>query len=147
MELSELMDERVMRLSMSASTKSEAIDELIGVLDENGVVADKLKLKQAVLAREAEYATSFGLGVAIPHAKSDAALRSAIAFGKTDKGLIWSDSDPEPVYMFFMIVVPEQARQEHLRLLAKLSRKLAHEEIRAQILQSKTADEIIAVLS
>lgn len=48
--------------------------------------------------------------------------------------------------MIFLIVVPMEARNQHLKLLAQISRKLVHEEVRNKVLEAKSAEEVIDAL-
>ncbi len=70
-----------------ASTKEEALDRLIGKLDEAGRLTNKEEMKRAILAREAQGSTGIGEGIAIPHAKTAAVKVPSIAFGLSQEGV------------------------------------------------------------
>ncbi|MFV2046390.1 fructose-specific PTS transporter subunit EIIC, partial [Metabacillus sp. YM-086] len=49
-------------------------------------------------------------------------------------------------YLFFMIAAPEGANNTHLEALSKLSSILMKQEVRDQLLQAKTEDEVLAII-
>jgi len=87
-----------------------------------------------------------GFGVAIPHGKTDAVNEPFLGFAKT-KDVEWAAPDGKPVDLVFIIGVPEaQAGDEHLRILAKLSRKLMKEEFRQLLRKANSKEDILAAV-
>lgn len=130
---------------LKATTKNEAIDELIDLLDKDGKVLDKEEFKKAVLKREEEFSTGIGMGIAIPHGKCGAVKEASIVFGKSKKGIDYQSMDDEPAYLFFLIAVPNESDDLHLRALGEISRKLMHAEIREQLMNAQSFEEFIKV--
>ena len=147
MSLTNLLQGEFIELDMQASTKQAAITELSSLLMSKGVLNNEKAFIQAVLAREAECTTGIGMGVAIPHGKSDGVERASLCFGRSLKGFDYESLDGKPVHLIFLIAVPEDSNDEHLRILSQISRKIMHEEIREQLLTAKSADGIYAALS
>ena len=89
---------------------------------------------RAALAREEQGTTAVGDGIAIPHAKSDAVGSPFIGFARVASGVEWGAADGKPARLVFLIGVPEsQAGDEHLRILAQLSRALMKKQVRAEL--------------
>jgi len=130
---------------LKATSKEEAINELIQILYEDGKIIDKEKFKQAVLKREEEFSTGIGMGIAIPHGKSDAVKEASIAFGRSNKGVDYESMDDEPAHLFFLIAVPEESSDVHLRALSEISRKLMHTETRENLFKVESFEEFIKV--
>lgn len=130
---------------LKATTKDEAIDELIELLANDGKLTDKAEFKAAVLKREEEFSTGIGMGIAIPHGKCAAVKEASIVFGKSDKGIDYQSMDDELAHLFFLIAVPKESSDIHLRALSEISRKLMHIEVRDGLLKSKSFEELSKV--
>jgi len=136
-----------MRLGLSSRDKNGVIRELITLLANAGVVSDEKGMYESVLLREKEFSTGIGFGIAIPHAKCKWVNRPAVAFGRCADGIIWTGEEDTEVDLVFLIAVPDDAENQHLKLIAKISRKLVHEEVREQIRCSCDPQGVIDVLS
>ena len=130
---------------LKATTKNEAIDELIELLEKDGKLTNKGEFKEAVLKREEEFSTGIGMGIAIPHGKSSAVIEASMVFGKSEKGIDYQSMDDEPAHLFFLIAVPNDSSDVHLRALSEISRKLMHSEVRNQLLKAESFEELISV--
>lgn len=128
---------------LKAENKIQAIDELIDILYKDGKVRDKEEFKKAVLKREEEFSTGIGMGIAIPHGKNKAVVEPSIAFGKSVKGIDYESMDDKPAHLFFLIAVPEESSDVHLKALSEISRKLMHSEIREMLMNATSFEEFI----
>lgn len=144
MDISEILSPENITLDLKARTREEAISELMDLLFASGAVSNKEEMVNAALEREKEFSTGIGMQVAIPHAKSRFVNRAAIAFGRND-GVQWPTEDGLDPKMIFLIVVPLEAMNQHLKLLAQISRKIIHREVRQAILKAPTKDSVINV--
>jgi PTS system fructose-specific IIA component len=104
-------------------------------------------VEDAVWRREETYSTGIGFGVAIPHCKSSAVHASSIAFLRPAQPFLWAADDDEPVNMVILLAINDTAPgDEHLRIIAKLSRRLMHEEFRQKLLEAPAAADVVAAL-
>jgi PTS system fructose-specific IIA component/PTS system nitrogen regulatory IIA component len=131
--------------NLKATTKDSVLEELINILAADGKILDKAEFKKAVLKREEEFSTGIGMGIAIPHGKSSAVKEASIVFGRSHKGIDYQSMDDEPAHLFFLIAVPEQSSDLHLRALSEISRKLMHAEIREQLFIAQSFEDFIKV--
>jgi len=132
---------------LKSGSKDDVISELTDILAADGKIIDKEKFKEAVMNREKEFSTGIGMGIAIPHGKSDAVAEASIAFGKSTKGIDYDSMDGEPAHFFFLIAVPTESNDVHLRALSEISRKLMHAEVRESLLKAATFEEFINVFN
>ncbi len=144
--LTNLFSESLYIPELQGTQKEQIIDELIEKLDTAGRLSDKSALRAAVLKREADFSTAIGMGVAIPHGKSHGVNFPSLVFARSLQGVDFDAMDEEPSYLFFLIAVPEDGGEEHLKVLSTLSRKLMHQEVRQSLMQATTYEEIIAIL-
>lgn len=146
MRITDLLTESTIALDLNASSKNAVIDELVDTLWSAGKLYDKVKYHDAIHARESQSTTGIGEGIAIPHAKTDAVKTPAIAFGKSKSGVDYQSLDGTPAHLFFMIAAPAGGAQTHLDALAKLSGILMNEDVRAQLLNAETKEEVLAII-
>lgn len=142
----DLLDPKSICLSATPKSKEEAISTLVDSIALSGCIQDKVHFRDAVLARENESSTGFGEGIAIPHAKSDAVLRPALASMVVPNGVDFDAFDDEPVHLLFLIASPQHASGAHLDVLARLSTLLMSSDFRADLLKAKTVDEYLEVI-
>ncbi|MBN8235426.1 PTS sugar transporter subunit IIA [Halobacillus kuroshimensis] len=147
MRITDLLTEETIVLNMSASSKPEAIDELVDKLDEAGRLNDRGGFKKAIEDREGQSTTGIGDGIAIPHAKTNAVQNPAIAFGRSQEGLDYESLDGQPTHLFFMIAASEGANNTHLETLSRLSSFLMDNKFREQLEAAQTKEEIIAAIN
>lgn len=146
MSIAEIMNDKMIKLQLESKDKISVIRELAELLYENDKLYDKEKYIEAVLKREEEFSTGVGMGIAIPHGKSSAVKEPALAFGRSIEGIDYGALDGKPSNFFFIIAVPENSNDEHLRLLSQISRKLMHNEVREKLLKANTPSEVIEAL-
>lgn len=143
MQIDELIDVENISVTNDPLTKDQAIDKLVQLLSESGVVDDSEDVTKAIFKRENEISTSVGYGVAIPHARSKAVNKASIAILKDLNGIEWGE---DRVNLVFMIVAEEAASDEHLKMLSKISTFLMDEVFRAKLLVATSNKEILDVL-
>lgn len=144
MEIQDLLSASRMSFDLKAGTKADAINEMVDILNADGKLTDKEQYKAAVLHREKEFSTGIGMGIAIPHAKNAAVKEAALTFGISKKGVDYESLDGELAHLFFLIAVPANSNDVHLKVLSYISRKLMHEEVREKLLAATSYAEVLA---
>lgn len=147
MRITELLTKDTINLSLISEQKLGVIDELVTVLDSAGRLADMPEYKKAILAREEQSTTGIGEGIAIPHAKTKAVKQPAIAFGRSISGVDYQSLDGQPAHLFFMIAAPEGANNTHLEALSRLATILMKEEVRKQLVEAKSENDVIDIIN
>ena len=146
MKITQLLTKKTILLSIEGNQKETTIDQLVNILYRAGKISSKSEYKAAILKREEQSTTGIGEGIAIPHAKVAAVKEAAIAFGKSVTGVDYESLDGQPAHLFFMIAAPEGANNTHLEALARLSGMLMNEEVRKELLNATTADEVLSII-
>jgi multiphosphoryl transfer protein len=142
-----LIDPDIIVLGSDNSAKGTVIRELVNTLYADGRTADPDAVEDAVWRREETYSTGIGFGVAIPHCKSGAVQSNSIAFLRPTKPFLWAEGDDEPVNMVILLAINDAAPgDEHLRIIAMLSRRLMHDEFRQRLLDAPSAADVVAAL-
>lgn len=141
-----LLKANCVAVQLRATNKQEAIDELLGLLDRNGLLADPQAVRQDVLAREKQMSTGLTEGLAIPHAKSNGAKELAIALGLKGQGIEFASLDLEPAHAIFLIVSPVDRTGPYLQCLAEISSLYAQPQVRDRLLRARTVEEVLAAM-
>ncbi len=145
--IDDLTSPALVLLDLAAPDPAGAIDEMASLLERQGRVSDRATYVQAVLKREEETGgTGMESGIAIPHAKSAAVTRPAIAFARSGGGIDFGAEDGTKADLIFLIAAPEGADELHVKMLSRLARRLVHEEFRTRLRDAATPEEVVAVI-
>ena len=87
---------------------------------------------EGLLYRENQQTTGFQDGFAIPHCKDNTVFSPKVLVFKTNP-IDWDSLDGKPVTVSLVVLVPQNASNEHLKLLAKLAKALIDNSFQEQI--------------
>lgn len=146
MKLSDILDLNNIIISLKAQNKITVIEELAGAIMESYPSLKEDELIKILLERERLGSTGIGDGVAIPHGKVPGINDPVISFGRSEGGLDFESMDGEPVYLFFLLVAPEDSANIHLKVLAKIAKILKNNSFRKQLFEAKTREEIYKII-
>ena len=146
MKLSRFCDDQLIEFDLSASSKEDALKELVELASRSQLVKDSDQLYKDVTDREALVTTGVGYCVAFPHAKTRATKGIVIAFGRSAAGIDFDAIDGKPVTLFFLIAAPEDAIGAHLNVMARLSYMMKIEENRNKLTEVSSPDELFSVI-
>lgn len=141
-DIDDLIPEAHISLDEPPAEKEAAIEYLLDLVTDAGRVADRDAALDALFAREAETTTGVGMGIGIPHAKTDAVTQPSVAFTRSSDGVDFDAMDDKPATLLFMILVPEAGGDDHLSILSALSRALMHEEVRDNLFAAETPADV-----
>ena len=145
MKIVEFLNEKAVTGNVKASDKEGVIREMVDILCKAEGIKNKEELVKALINRETLGSTGIGQGVGIPHAKTNAVKRLVAAFGISHEGVRFDALDGEPVYIFFLLVAPEDSAGPHLKGLARISRLLKDKFFR-ESLKALTDEKAIVKL-
>jgi fructose-specific phosphotransferase system IIA component len=141
-----IMTKDMIILGLEASSKEEAIGKLARVFEKHDKLSDYNDYIKQVLKREEHFPTAIGFGVATPHAKCASVREACSAFARLKNEIQWS-KDEKVKYIFLFAVPDENGSSDHLRVLARLSRKIMREEFRKKLEDTDDIDEIYKILT
>ncbi len=124
MKIVEFLNEKAISADIKATTKEGVIRELVDVLAKAEGIKNKEELVKVLINRESLGSTGIGQGVGIPHGKTNTVKKLVAAFGICHTGVDFDALDGEPVFIFFLLVAPEDSAGPHLKGLARISRLL-----------------------
>lgn len=146
MKITDLLSKDTVDINVEAASKDEVIKKAVALISKSGAVKDLKTYEEGVFKREEESTTGIGEGIAIPHCKSDAVLRPALAALVIPKGVDYNSLDGEPVHLLFLIAAPNTADNVHLDVLARLSNMLMNEDFINGLLNAKSKEEFLKVI-
>jgi len=136
----------LIELDVELHNKFDVINYIVKKMDVLHRTTDKSKLLEDIFLREKEGPTSMGLGVAIPHAQTDSVTAPSVIFIRLKKDIDWNDDSN--IRLIFGICVPtSNSDNQHLKILAKISRNLLNEDFRSQLLTANTSEECEKILN
>lgn len=124
MKITDFLDQRTIKIGLTATNKEDILKELVDVLAEVKELGDRKAIVKALFERESLGSTGIGQGIAIPHGKTDRVKELVAVLGVSRKGVNFDALDGEPVYIFFLLVAPKDTAGPHLKALAQISRLL-----------------------
>ncbi|MCR4420925.1 MAG: cation:proton antiporter [Exilispira sp.] len=132
-------------MDLKGKSKEDIIQELLGVIIEDYPSIDFADAFNELMKRESEMSTGLTDGIAIPHAKIEGIDRIICSFGIHREGIDFKSLDGKPSKFFFLILSPISG-SNRLELLSQIARTMT-EQIRKEILEAKTAEEILDILT
>lgn len=146
MRITELLKKESIGLGVSVSTKEEAIDKLVNLMDAGGRLRDKQGYKEGILAREALGSTGIGGGIAIPHAKVEAVKEPGLAAMVVPDGVDYEAFDGSLAHILFMIAAPAEGADVHLEALSRLSTLLMNPDFMEGLLKADSKEAFLKVI-
>jgi fructose-specific phosphotransferase system IIA component len=140
--LTEILKPENIKVPLVATTKADAIKELVDLLAANGQVTDPAKVLAAVLERETTRTTGIGNGLAIPHGKCAGTTDLVMAIGKPAQPIDFQAVDQRPVSVIWMLTSPPDKTGPHIHALARISRLMTIEKFQQALRAAKTSQEV-----
>ena len=101
---------------------------------------------RALLAREKLGSTAIGEGIAIPHCRINECSEAAGCLVTLQEPIDYGSADGQDVDIIFVLLVPEEATEAHLKLLAALARSFSNAEVRDRVRQTQDPEALKQLL-
>lgn len=148
MELSKIINKKLIRLDMETKTKEEMLQQLCEMLYEEQYIENVDDFLRDVYLREEEGQTGLGNHIAIPHGKSKSVIKTSIAIGKSKHDLTWESLDDQPVKVVILFAVKESDKTtKHLKMLSQVAVTLADDDVLEGLLTSEDPESIVNLLT
>ncbi len=142
MKICEILQVSKIIPSLQGKEKTDVINELVDLFNNDERVKELDEMRNAVHEREKIMSTGVGKGFAIPHAKTNSVSEIVAAFGKLNEPIDFQALDEQPVNLVFLLVGKENLVGPHIKLLSRISRMMNKDEFRESLSKAKTAEEI-----
>ena len=136
-------------IQLKATDKTEAIRELLSTLVAQDVIdlAREREIREAIIQREQVASTGIGNGVALPHGRINGLDNVIGAVAVLATPLDYDSLDNDPVNLAFGLLVPADANEQHLKILAYLARLFSDTGLRQELITAKSNLEVYELLT
>ena len=147
MKICEVLNQSTIIPELKATTKEEAIDELLNLFKGDERILDLNAVKDSIMEREKIMSTGVGHGFGIPHCKTNKVTEIVAAFGKTKKPINFDALDGNPVNLIFLLIGKDNLVAPHIKLLSRISLLMNNSDVRDRLNNAKTSEEIYTIFN
>ncbi len=145
MRLQKLLAPSHILLGLDIASKKRLFEE-VGFLFERTAKLNRSVVTDSLFARERLGSTGLGYGVAIPHGRIKGLKDPQVAVLQLNTPIGFEAADGIPVDLLIVLLVPENATQKHLDLLAEIAELLSDESNRDVLKTASTVEAVMASL-
>jgi PTS system nitrogen regulatory IIA component len=146
MENADLLTPDAVIANLRSGSKKQSLQDLSKVAAQL-TGADERQIFEILLERERLGTTGVGNGIAIPHGKLPGLDRLYGVFARLEKPIDFEAIDEQPVDLIFLLLAPEGAGADHLKALARVSRRLRDAHFCDKLRGSDSRDALYALLT
>lgn len=139
-----VFSEELIILDLVATDKVDAIKQMAQAAVAAGRGNDAAQIAADVIARD-EMGTPQIDGIAIPHARSGGVTEAAVVVARTS-GVVF-DPEEDPAQVLFMILVPNEAGDQHIEILSSLARRMMDPDFTSGLRILATKSELVSLLT
>ncbi len=143
--IASILDVEHIALDLPAANKAQALEAAARLFARDGL--DPAKVQAALAERERLGSTGIGEGVAIPHGRLKGLASPRGAFVRLAEPVAFDASDGRPVRLMFVLLVPEQATEEHLQILSELAERFSDPDVRQALLSAPDPESALNLLT
>jgi PTS system nitrogen regulatory IIA component len=127
----------------TASSKKRVLEKAAALLVVEGEdEPDAEQIYERLLERERLGSTGLAGGVALPHARMPGIADTRGAFVRLSEGVEFDALDGEEVDLIFALLVPEDATEAHLQLLAQLAARFNDTALRNRLREADAKEAL-----
>jgi len=145
-QITQLLHAENIVLDLDASSKKRVFEH-VGVLFENNQGIARSTVFDSLFAREKLGSTGLGRGIAIPHGRIKGLKHASGAFLRLNTPVPFDSPDGKPVSLLFVLLVPEQATEQHLQILSELAERFSDNTCREALCKAESADTICQIFA
>lgn len=146
MRLAGFLDPELVRVPITAATKHEAVEQLLGVIVAKYPYLNRAAIAAAIAERENVENTSMGRGFAFPHARSEAVDRMYIAVGVSRTEIADLTPDGDPLRVVVLLLTPRNIARLYLQTLSAFVTVCRTPELRKKVFEAQSTDELCRTL-
>lgn len=129
-------------VNVSGGSKKRVLEQIAAVIAQDVPGLDAQNIFESFIAREKLGSTGFGNGIAIPHCRMPGCTTPLSAVVHLEAPVDFDAIDGAPVDLLFVLLVPEEATDEHLELLRQIASMLDQETVRDRLRNATTGEEL-----
>lgn len=140
-QISHLLPQENIVLDLEVSSKKRVFEHA-GLVFENNQGIARSAVFDSLFSREKLGSTGLGRGIAIPHGRIKGLKEACGAFIRLTTPIPFDSPDGEPVSLLFVLLVPEQATEQHLQILSELAERFSDRSCREALSLATDAETV-----
>lgn len=129
-----------------AVTSKKRVFEQASLMFENHHGIARSVIFDSLFAREKLGSTGLGHGAAVPHGRIRGLSQPVAGLIRLSEGIAFDAPDGKPVSLLIFLLVPEQASQQHLEILAEVAQLIADRQVREALFEATSATDLHALI-
>jgi PTS system nitrogen regulatory IIA component len=144
--ITQILTREQVLLDLDAGSKKRVFEQA-GMLFETRLGVARSTIFDSLFAREKLGSTGLGQGVAIPHGRIKGLKQAAGALIRLAAPIPFDSPDGRPVSLLFVLLVPEQATEQHLQILSELAQRFSDRGFRDSLQAAADETAVMALFS
>ncbi len=145
-QMTQLLATENIVLDLDASSKKRVFEK-VGLLFENNQGIARSAVFDSLFAREKLGSTGLGQGIAIPHGRIKGLKEASGAFLRLAAPVPFDAPDGKPVSLLFVLLVPEQATEQHLQILSELAERFSDRSCREVLTTTDSVETVFRIFA
>ena len=141
-QLAQILTPELTFCAESGTSKKKVFETVSALISERRTEMDAGEVYSNLLAREKLGSTALGNGIAIPHCRLSNCESTVVTLMTLESPVDFDAVDGRPVDILFVLLVPEEAAQEHLDVLAGLAGLLGNADFRERLRAATSSEEL-----
>jgi PTS system fructose-specific IIC component/PTS system nitrogen regulatory IIA component len=146
MFLYEVFRPELVKVDLESVDKEEAFEELVDHFCQAERSNAREEILEALREREAKMSTGIHKGIGIPHGKTNAVEKVYGVLGISRRGIDYDALDGEPVYLIFMVLIPQKDTEKHLRILKRMAELLENPQFYLELVAQKDPQGVHGII-
>lgn len=146
MNIAEMITLDRIRIADDISSKKRALEEISQLLSTGANYVSDTEIFTSLINREKLGSTGIGMGIALPHGRLKGVEAAVGALIRLDSGVDFEAPDNKPVDIVFGLIVPEEATEEHLQILANLAELGMQDDFGSAVREANDPEALFALL-
>ena len=146
-ELTDLLVVNRIETGCQLSSKKRLMEKIATLLLQSREQLDRKTVLQTLIERERLGSTGIGNGVALPHGRINGLDDVIGAVAVLTTPLEYDSVDNKPIKLAFGLLVPAQANEQHLKILAHLARLFSDDALRTQLFSATNNHDVFDLLT
>jgi len=133
-------------VNVQAGSKKRVLEQIAKLVANDLPDLDAQDIFENLVAREKLGSTGFGNGIAIPHCRLGGCTAPLSAVLRLDAPVDFDAIDAAPVDLLLVLLVPQEANDQHLELLRQIASMLDRAEVRQRLRQAPSNEALYQVV-
>lgn len=146
-DLQDILTVERIETACQLSSKKRLMEKITTLLLQGRPQLDRKTVLQTLIERERLGSTGIGHGVALPHGRINGLDDVIGAVAILEKPLDYDSLDQEPIKLAFGLLVPAEANEQHLKILAHLARLFNDGTLREEMFRTRSSSEAFRLLT